>query len=134
MHEFAYSSSFIHLISIVKNFELRDYFFPNESAESIISSKYDLIANICHDSFPVTQNVSIGSSSIINQQNLERANNVGVSDPIAHGIYRIHVQNKATLQWYEIQDLHVAETIPQLVGLSESCMLIYELKQASASS
>lgn len=46
-----------------------------------------------------------------------------------NGIYRIHVQNKATLQWYEIQDLHVAETIPQLVGLSESCLLIYERKQ-----
>lgn len=36
---------------------------------------------------------------------------------------------KATEQWYEIQDLHVQETMPQLIGVSESYMMIYERKQ-----
>jgi hypothetical protein len=39
---------------------------------------------------------------------------------------QVHVQNKAIEQWYDIQDLHVEETLPQLVGVSESYMLIYE--------
>ena len=37
-------------------------------------------------------------------------------------------QHKATEQWYEIQDLHVQETMPQLIGLSEvrlsSCLFM----------
>jgi hypothetical protein len=32
---------------------------------------------------------------------------------------------QATGQWYEIQDLHVQETLPQLIALSESYMMIY---------
>ena len=41
------------------------------------------------------------------------------------------LMSKATEQWYEIQDLHVQETMPQLVGLSESYMLIYERQELS---
>lgn len=33
---------------------------------------------------------------------------------------------QATGQWYEIQDLHVQETMPQLIGLSQSYMMVYE--------
>jgi U4/U6.U5 tri-snRNP-associated protein 2 len=69
--------------------------------------RYDLLANICHDVPP-----NVGKESQIS--------------PLEAGSYRVHIQNKATLQWYEIQDLHVQETMPQLVGLSESYMLIYE--------
>ena len=36
------------------------------------------------------------------------------------GSYRVHVNNQAGGQWYEISDLHVQETLPQLIGLSES--------------
>jgi len=50
------------------------------------------------------------------------------ADVLAGGSYRIHLQSKATQQWYELQDLHVQETMPQLVGLSESYLLIYEKK------
>ena len=32
------------------------------------------------------------------------------------GSYRAHVQNKSTSQWFELQDLHVMETMPQLIG------------------
>ena len=30
---------------------------------------------------------------------------------------------------YEVQDLHVQETMPQLIGLSESYIIIYERKR-----
>lgn len=72
-----------------------------------VVTKYDLLANICHDSPPGQKKES------------------GMS-PLEAGSYRVHVQNKGTEQWYEISDLHVQETMPQLVGLSESYMLIYE--------
>ncbi|CAH0477414.1 unnamed protein product [Peronospora belbahrii] len=76
------------------------------------STKYNLIANICHDS-PVTTG----------QEAALRTN------PLTEGSYRVHVQNRATEQWYEIQDLHVQETMPQLIGVSESYLMIYERKE-----
>jgi len=78
----------------------------------LIVTKYDLLANICHDSPPGQKKDSRMS-------------------PLDAGNYRVHLQNKATEQWYEIQDLHVQETMPQLVGLSESYMLIYERQKPS---
>jgi U4/U6.U5 tri-snRNP-associated protein 2 len=72
-----------------------------------VVTKYDLLANVCHDSPPGQKKESSRS-------------------PLEAGSYRVHVQNKGTEQWYEISDLHVQETMPQLVGLSESYMLIYE--------
>ena len=47
---------------------------------------------------------------------------------LERGSYRVHLLNKATGQWFELQDLHVAETLPQLVGLSEATLLVYERK------
>ncbi|KAF4325071.1 hypothetical protein G195_001657 [Phytophthora kernoviae 00238/432] len=75
------------------------------------STKYNLIANICHDS-PVTT----GQEAALQ------------TNPLTEGTYRVHVQNRATEQWYEIQDLHVQETMPQLIGVSESYLMIYERK------
>lgn len=48
---------------------------------------------------------------------------------LERGAYRIHLLNQSTGQWFELQDLHVAETLPQLVGLSESSLLVYERKK-----
>ncbi len=42
------------------------------------------------------------------------------------------MQHRATGQWYEIEDLDVGETMPQLIGVSESYLLIFERKGASA--
>jgi hypothetical protein len=50
------------------------------------------------------------------------------------GSYRVHIQNRASDQWYEVQDLHVQETMPQLIGLSESYIMIYRLKDSDSSS
>lgn len=78
-------------------------------------TKYDLVANICHNS-PSAKN------------NADASTDATKVDPMAEGSYHAHVQAKATGQWYEMQDLHVQETMAQLIGLSESYMLIYRRK------
>ncbi|CAM6089813.1 unnamed protein product [Calypogeia fissa] len=81
----------------VKNLELKDYIPLKVERESDrLLSKYDLIANLVHDGKP------------------------------GEGSYRVFVQRKSEEQWYEMQDLHVADTLPQMVALSETYMQIYE--------
>ena len=76
----------------------------------MLADKYDLVANITHD-IPVE----------VGREGKQR-------NPLEEGTYRCHVQHKATGQWYEIQDLDVKETMPQLIGVSESYLLIFERK------
>ena len=73
-------------------------------------TKFDLVANLVHDSPAERENVK--------------------ADPLVEGGFKVHVQNRAIEQWYEVQDLHVEETLPQLVGVSESYMLVYERQKA----
>ncbi|CAL5041221.1 unnamed protein product [Urochloa decumbens] len=81
----------------VKNLELKDYIpLPKPKDNHKLRSKYDLIANIVHDGKP------------------------------GEGCYRVFVQRKSEEAWYEMQDLHVTETLPQMVALSEAYMQIYE--------
>ncbi|OMO97382.1 Peptidase C19, ubiquitin carboxyl-terminal hydrolase 2 [Corchorus olitorius] len=86
----------------VKNLELKDY-IPLPAAPTKenekLRSKYDLISNIVHDGKP------------------------------DEGFYRVFVQRKSEELWYEMQDLHVSETLPQMVALSEAYMQIYEQQQ-----
>ncbi|KAH0985985.1 hypothetical protein GBA52_013162 [Prunus armeniaca] len=84
----------------VKNLELKDYIPLSTPKENErLRSKYDLIANIVHDGKP------------------------------GEGSYRVFVQRKSEELWYEMQDLHVSETLPQMVALSETYMQIYEQQQ-----
>ncbi|KAD5960201.1 hypothetical protein E3N88_11673 [Mikania micrantha] len=89
----------------VKNLELKDYIplpassSSKEEERGRSNSKYDLIANIVHDGKP------------------------------GEGSYRVFVQRKSEELWYEMQDLHVTETLPQMVALSEAYMQIYEQQQ-----
>lgn len=84
----------------VKNLELKDYIpLPVPKGNEKLRSKYDLIANIVHDGKP------------------------------GEGSYRVFVQRKSEEGWYEMQDLHVSETLPQMVALSEAYMQIYEQQQ-----
>jgi U4/U6.U5 tri-snRNP-associated protein 2 len=66
------------------------------------STRYDLVANICHEGKP------------------------------DKGTYKAHIYQKATDTWYEMQDLRVwtTETMPQLVALSEAYIQIYERKDS----
>ncbi|KAI4371169.1 hypothetical protein MLD38_019435 [Melastoma candidum] len=84
----------------VKNLELKDYIpLPTPKGDQKLRSKYDLIANVVHDGKP------------------------------GEGSYRVFVQRKSEELWYEMQDLHVSETLPQMVALSEAYMQIYEQQQ-----
>lgn len=82
-----------------------------KQSPNLISDKYDLVANIIHDS-----PADVGRE--------------GSYDVLQEGSYKCHVQNKASNQWYEIQDLHVQEIMPQQIGVSESFVLIFERKSA----
>lgn len=86
----------------VKNIELKDYLplsalgCGGAEADTKLHTKYDLIANVVHDGKP------------------------------GEGSHRVFVQRKAEEAWYEMQDLHVQETLPQMVALSEAYIQIYE--------
>ena len=94
----------------VKDLELKDQ-FALEGVAATEATKYDLLANACHD-LPA---------------GLDKD---GRKEPLQHGTYRVHVKQQSSDQWYEIQDLHVSETMPQLIGLSESLLTIYQRRDA----
>ena len=45
------------------------------------------------------------------------------------GAYKVHLQHKATGQWFELQDLHVSETMPQLIGVSQAYINVWRRQQ-----
>jgi U4/U6.U5 tri-snRNP-associated protein 2 len=89
----------------VKNIDMRDYLqLKADSSEHSAGYRYDLVANIVHDGLP-------GAGK---------------------GTYRCHVLHKGTEQWYEMQDLHVSETLPQMITLTESYIQIWERQKTTA--
>eukprot|EP01039_Chlorochromonas_danica_P005337 gene5337-5872_t len=104
------------------------------------ATKYDLVANICHETKGNNnKGVAIGD---INNSNYttkpkSKAMPVAGSGPVAVeedlrvlelGEYKVHLHCRPVGQWYELQDLHVTETSPQQIGVSESYILVYEKK------
>jgi len=43
------------------------------------------------------------------------------------GVFKSHLLNKANHVWYEVEDLHIKETLPQLVSLCASYLQVYEV-------
>lgn len=60
---------------------------------------YDLVANIVHDGEP------------------------------GQGTYRVHILHRATGQWYELQDLHVTQILPQMITLTEAYIQVNRWKE-----
>ncbi|RUO96536.1 cysteine proteinase [Jimgerdemannia flammicorona] len=85
----------------IKNIDMAD-FVESPEAEKL-GTHYDLLANICHEGKPGPGN----------------------------GSYKVHVRDRATEQWYQIQDLIVEEIMPQMIFLSESYVQIWERKLLS---
>lgn len=56
------------------------------------NATYDLIANIVHDGEPGP----------------------------GKGTYRVHILHQGSGKWFELQDLHVVDILPQMITLSES--------------
>lgn len=88
------------------------------------STKYDLVANICHRSNS-TLSVSADASSLGLSSTAER-NRMVQLDPHDAGSYYIHVRHKIGRQWYEIDDLRVQEIPSELISKSESLIMMFE--------
>ena len=73
---------------------------------------YGLVANICH-------------VSTKEDRDLDK-NTTTNSNPLTRGTYRVQVRNRAKNQWVEIEDLHISDTMPQLVAQSDSYVCIFE--------
>lgn len=65
---------------------------------------YDLIANIVHDGRP------------------------------GEGNYRVHIQHHGAGKWYELQDLHVSDILPQMITLSEAYIQIWQRREENTES
>jgi ubiquitin C-terminal hydrolase len=88
-------------VQVVEKRELVDVldgFYEGKGKHKEVT-KYDLIANLCHEGKP------------------------------EKGAYKVHIHQRSCNTWYEMQDLHVwsTETMPQLVALSETYIQVYEL-------
>ncbi|KAI8796543.1 U4/U6.U5 tri-snRNP-associated protein 2 [Biomphalaria glabrata] len=84
----------------IKNIDFGDLLSPETRAEHKYTT-YDLVANIIHDGDP-------GKGK---------------------GSYRCHVLHKGQGKWYEMQDLHVADILPQMITLSESYIQVFEVRK-----
>lgn len=80
----------------VKHLDLRDYVHEDAPMELNPVTKYDLVANICHQGKP------------------------------HDGQYKVHVLHAPTNEWFEIEDLRVTQVLPQFVALSESYVQVYQ--------
>ena len=95
--------------------------------ERLLTTKYDLVGSICHDSSThkaVASKVSTSDKGLLK----DKAEDASATAAVEAGSFKSHLCHKATGQWFELQDLHVTETMPQLVGMSESNILVYERK------
>lgn len=79
----------------LKGLDLRDYIHP-DCQPANPETKYDLVANVCHDGKP------------------ER------------GSYKVQSYHQPTQQWFEINDLRVTAVLPQMVALTESYIQVYQ--------
>lgn len=108
-----------YLILVIKRFTKNTFFreknptivnFPDKDFEigEIVGSdkkeSYNLIANIVHEGPPEA----------------------------GKGTYRLHVLHSGSGRWFEIQDLHVTDILPQLISLSESYIQVWKKVAKSA--
>jgi len=81
----------------VKSIEFGDLLSEEVKAEHAkVGTTYDLMANIVHDGSP------------------------------EKGSYKAHILHKGSGKWFELQDLHVTEILPQMITLTEAYIQIYE--------
>uniref|UniRef100_A0A0G4H6B8 USP domain-containing protein n=1 Tax=Chromera velia CCMP2878 TaxID=1169474 RepID=A0A0G4H6B8_9ALVE len=79
----------------VKHLDLADFIAPDIPPTDNPVTKYDLVANICHE----------GKASA--------------------GSFKIHALHVPTSTWYEIEDLRVTQVLPQQIAVSESYVQLY---------
>merc|ERR1711924_363398 len=84
----------------LKGLDLRDYIHP-DCQPANPETKYDLVANVCHDGKP------------------------------EKGTYKVQVFHHPTGQWFELHDLRVTPVLPQMVALTESYIQVYHVRMCS---
>lgn len=99
---FTKNTFFVEKNPTIVNFPVKNVDFGDiltpEVKAKYESTMYDLVANIVHDGEP------------------------------GNGTYRVHLLHKGTGKWYEMQDLHVTDILPQMITLTEAYIQIYELR------
>ncbi|EFX84034.1 hypothetical protein DAPPUDRAFT_187802 [Daphnia pulex] len=97
---FTKNTFFIEKNPTIINFPIRGVDFGDILGADVRAkhgcTTYDLLANIVHDGEPTK------------------------------GTYRVHILHKATGKWFEMQDLHVTEILPQMITLTEAYIQIWE--------
>lgn len=100
---FTKNTFFLEKNPTIVNFPVKNIDFGDilteENKKQHKYTKYNLVANIVHDGEPNA------------------------------GTYRCHILQKSTNQWYEMQDLHVTNILPQMITLTEAYIQIYELQE-----
>eukprot|EP01083_Nonionella_stella_P101973 289721_1 len=127
----------------IKNLDLAEYFsLPELYSETAlhkmmvrelkkIATKHDISIGGCLEKAELIKRILAAQPSMENIRT--RYDLVG---NVVHegknqdkGTIKAYVLHKPNNQWYEAQDLHVVETMPQLVAVSESYIQFWELKQ-----
>ena len=101
-----------------KNLEMRDYFNPGGGACEG-PTKYNLVANVCyrHADAANQKSITIGAQSGAATVTKKAKSDKGAAEKnAALGSFLVHVHNKATDQWFEMQDLNVTEILAHQIG------------------
>lgn len=103
---FTKNTFFVEKNPTIVNFPIKDVDLGELIATNVPEAAegtyvYDLIANIVHEGEP-------GSGK---------------------GTYRAHILHRGSGKWYELQDLHVTEILPQMITLSEAYIQIWERRR-----
>ena len=83
----------------VKDVDMSDLVDPESRGQQ--KAVYDLIANIVHD----------GPAKREKEKD--------------QGTYRVHILHRGSGRWFELQDLHVTEILPQMIPLSECYIQVW---------
>lgn len=103
---FTKNTFFVEKNPTIVNFPIKDVDLGELIAANVPDAAegtyvYDLIANVVHEGEP-------GSGK---------------------GTYRAHILHRGSGKWYELQDLHVTEILPQMITLSEAYIQIWERRR-----
>jgi len=102
---FTKNTFFIEKNPTIVNFPVKGVDFSDLLAPEVrekmpkASCNYDLLGNVVHEGEP---------------------------EPGKGGTYRVHVFQQGSGKWFELQDLHVTEILPQMIPLSEAYIQIWE--------
>lgn len=93
----------------ITNVDLFDC-LAEDTRQKFTYTTYDLISNVIHDGKP-QQSTGFGKNDIA----------------LDSGHYRIQLIHDGTGKWFELEDLHVKEILPQTITLAESYIQIWRL-------